>query len=90
VVGQIESAISGDPWKRNLDAIAYARELVLDRYQLFPFVVQQVRNFESTYGSFAKKQVVSIHPRHFYQSSKRFANKIQMLRNIIHHLLRKR
>jgi len=90
VAEQIKSAISSNAWQRNRDAIAYARELVLNRYQLFPFVVQQIRSFENTYGSFAQKQLVSIQPRQFYQLSIKFAGKIQAIRKMSRYLRGKR
>lgn len=63
VVGQIESALADDPWRRNLDAIAEARKLILERYQLFPFLARQIRQFETTFGSRSARQVVTIAPR---------------------------
>jgi len=90
VAEQIKSAISSNAWQRNRDAIAYARELVLNRYQLFPFVVQQIRSFENTYGSFAQKQTVSIQPRQYYQLSIKFAGKIQAIRKMSRYLRGKR
>jgi len=90
VAEQIKSAISSNAWQRNRDAIAYARELVLNRYQLFPFVIQQIRSFENTYGSFAQKQVVSIQPRQFYQLSIKFGGKIQAIRKMSRYLRGKR
>ena len=59
----IQEAIASNAWQRNLDAIAYARELILNRYQFFPFMVRQIRHFESTYGSFSQKQQITIAPR---------------------------
>lgn len=59
----IQEAIANNAWQRNLDAIAYARELVLNRYQFFPLMARQIRHFESTYGSFFPKKQVTITPR---------------------------
>jgi hypothetical protein len=64
-LAKIEEAIASNAWQRNLDAIAYARELVLKRYQLFPFVVDQIRHFASTQGALAQKQAITIAPRQF-------------------------
>jgi hypothetical protein len=47
-VDRIRDVVSSDSWCRNLDAIAHARELVLDRYQLFPFVAGQIRQYEES------------------------------------------
>ena len=43
---KIQEAISGDLWHRNLDAIAEARRLALEKYQLFPFVTEQIQQHE--------------------------------------------
>lgn len=67
VVEQIESALADDPWPRRLDAIAHARELVLNQYQLFPFLVQQIRQFESCHSFPAEKQLISLYPRHPFE-----------------------
>ena len=45
-VERIKEIISSDLWSRNMDAIAHARELILDRYQLFPFLVKEIRDYE--------------------------------------------
>ncbi len=42
-VEHIQEAIAGDRWKKNLEAIAHARDLVLNRYQIFPFVTAYIR-----------------------------------------------
>lgn len=59
----IREAIASNAWQRNLDAIAHARELLLNRYQFFPFMVRQIRHFESTYSAFSPKQQITITPR---------------------------
>ncbi len=38
----ITEAIQTNLWQKNLDAIAYARQLVLERYQIFPFIARLV------------------------------------------------
>jgi hypothetical protein len=42
----IRSGISENRWERNLDAIAHARQLVLNHYQLFPFITQEIHDAE--------------------------------------------
>ena len=39
----IKKAIAEDWWSKNLNAIAEARELILNEYQFFPFVVKRIR-----------------------------------------------
>jgi hypothetical protein len=46
-VAQVREAIQSKSWERNLDAIACARQLVLDKFQLFPFITQQIRAHEA-------------------------------------------
>ncbi len=38
----IRTAIADQRWKKNLDAIEFARNLVLEKYQFFPFVQDQI------------------------------------------------
>ena len=51
VVERIRDVVSTDLSKRNLDAIAHARELVLRRHQLFPFVADQIKEYEQSSSS---------------------------------------
>ncbi len=45
-IEKVRKAVSTNAWHRNLDAIDYARQLVLNNYQLFPFVVQEIQSHE--------------------------------------------
>lgn len=49
-IDKIREAIAGDAWGRNRDAIEHARNLVLQRYQLLPFLADQVREHASSRG----------------------------------------
>lgn len=42
----LKEIIKNNLWFKNREAIAYARELVLNRYQLFPYMTQQIHNYE--------------------------------------------
>ena len=64
VVEKIQEALDGDRWTKNLDAIAYARDLVLNRYQLFPFVADHIRRFARDESTPPSKQPVRISRRH--------------------------
>ncbi|MEM7533909.1 MAG: hypothetical protein AAF639_17115 [Chloroflexota bacterium] len=64
-IGIIEEAIANHAWQCNQEAIAHARELILNRYQFFPFMARQIHHFETTYGAFSKKKLVTIEPRQF-------------------------
>lgn len=41
-IRRIAAAVEGDEWRGRLDAIREARELVLHRYQLFPFLAERI------------------------------------------------
>lgn len=47
----IRDVICSDLWFKSREAIAYSRELVLEKYQFFPFVSEQIREFESRKAS---------------------------------------
>lgn len=49
-IDKIKEALQSELYKKNRDAIAYARELILDKYQFFPFIVNQIKAFESREG----------------------------------------
>ena len=57
---RIRAEIAAERRRRNLDAIAFARELVLRRYQLFPFVVNQIRQQESCHGGLARPRSITL------------------------------
>lgn len=42
----IRAATGKHLWEQNLDAIAHARQLVLNQYQLFPFLTKEIHSFE--------------------------------------------
>ena len=45
-IEKIKDTVASDRWYRNIDAIEHARKLVLDSYQLFPFVVREIKRYE--------------------------------------------
>lgn len=48
---KVRETIGSDLCDRNRDAIAEARRLILDRYQLLPFLVEQIQAWESRSGA---------------------------------------
>jgi hypothetical protein len=48
---KIREAVAGDAWGRNRDAIEHARSLVLERYQLLPFLAAQIRSHRACCGA---------------------------------------
>lgn len=41
----IQKAVEGDSWGKNLEAIAQARDLILNQYQLFPSLAAKIRKY---------------------------------------------
>lgn len=56
----IKKAIANNTWEKNLESIAYARELILKKYQLFPFITEQISAHEAAKGSFLSKQKIKL------------------------------
>ena len=46
-VERLQEILSGDAWERSLEAIAHARRLVLERYQLIPLIVSEIEQHEA-------------------------------------------
>jgi hypothetical protein len=57
----LKEIVASKKWEENLDAIIKARELVLHKYQLFPFLCHQINSLEAINGAYlsSKKEVVS-------------------------------
>jgi hypothetical protein len=53
----IRETIHSDLWLMQRDAIAYARELILDQYQLFPFVTKLIGRWETDHSAERPKTV---------------------------------
>lgn len=58
---EVQEVIHSNRYLRSLDAIKEARQLILDKYQLFPFMCNEIQKFESSASSqqAAKKIKVS-------------------------------
>ena len=46
-IEQIRQAVLSDAWKRSREAIAYARQQILNHHQFFPFIVREIRDYEA-------------------------------------------
>jgi hypothetical protein len=64
IVDQIKTSISKDRWKTNLEAIEYARNLVLNQYQLFPAIVNLINAWGTMNGAISNlhKEEIIIPP----------------------------
>ena len=47
-IEKIKDTVASNRWYQNVDAIEHARQLVLESYQLFPFVAHEIRRYEET------------------------------------------
>ncbi len=59
-IKEIKEIISSDLWKKRRDAIAYARELVLEKYQFFPHIVNKIKEQSLNKKNQPKKEIVVI------------------------------
>lgn len=59
----VREAMHSDLWLRNRDAIEYARQLVLDKYQFFPFVAEKIRENQN-HTSVASPAVLPVQLHH--------------------------
>lgn len=56
----IREAIETDRWMKNRDAIAYARELVLKKYNLFPFMACEIMNHRKKHNLISAPCLITI------------------------------
>ncbi|MBV8502245.1 MAG: hypothetical protein JO006_11030 [Paucibacter sp.] len=61
----IQEAIQSGRYERGLDAIAHARDLVLNKYQLFPHIVQLLSQREAPSLSSRQAAFIPAHPHHY-------------------------
>ena len=57
---QIKEIISSNLWDRNIDAINHARNMVLEKYQLFPFLAEQIQKNENQTSLLMSRQPVNV------------------------------
>jgi hypothetical protein len=62
-IDKIREAISANTWKHSLDAIAHSRELILNRYQLFPFLSREIGLHEDNHPQVTHKSKQIFIPR---------------------------
>ncbi len=58
----LKEIVSSNKWEQNIDAINTARDLILNEYQLYPFLYNKIKSLESINGIYAKqnKEIVFI------------------------------
>ena len=58
----LKEIVDSKKWEQNVDAIVTARELILNEYQLFPFLYNQIKELESikSKNEYSQKELVSI------------------------------
>lgn len=52
----LKEVVDSKKWENNLDALEEARNLVLNKYQLFPFLYNQIMAIESAKGAYEKNK----------------------------------
>lgn len=64
----LKEIVDSNKWEQNLDEICKARELILNQYQLFPFLYNQIKSLESINGKYKKnnKELVFIKGKNEY------------------------
>lgn len=64
----LKEIVHSNKWEENIDAISQARDLILNHYQLFPFIVNQIRALESINGNqlSAQKELISFKGKNQY------------------------
>lgn len=64
----LKEIVQSNKWQENLNEIEIARQLVLDEYQLFPFLYNQIKALESINGKYKtnKKELVTIKGKNEY------------------------
>jgi hypothetical protein len=60
----IRNAIDNDYYNKNLQALSEARELVLNKYQLFPHVCSLISEYSIHEGMKKKKQYIPVNPHY--------------------------
>jgi len=59
-IDKIREVISTDRWYKNREAIRQARELVLEKYQFFPFISEKIKEWEKKKKNKSEKERVII------------------------------
>ena len=64
----LKEIVESKKWEENIEAIETARNLILQDYQLFPFLYNQIKTLESVRGNYSKdsKEVVTIKGKNAY------------------------
>ena len=75
--------LTSKKWEANLDAIAEARRLILNEYQLFPFLYHQIKALETVKGEFASKSKERIAFQGKNQYFDNFPKRLLLEKNII-------
>jgi len=64
----LKEIVNSTKWEENLEEIKIARQLILDQYQLFPFIYNQIKALEVINGKYktSKKEIISIKGKNEY------------------------
>lgn len=62
-IEQVEETVRSGRFERNIDAVAYARDLVLNKYQFFPFIADRIHRHEPISADNSPRPLI-IRPAH--------------------------
>ncbi|MBN2547920.1 MAG: hypothetical protein JXB15_02085 [Anaerolineales bacterium] len=79
VIERLQEIISGDAWQRSLEAVAYARRLVLERYQFFPLIASEIEQHEARGCSALTEPAREIILRHEVPGAENMSESLQDL-----------
>ena len=79
----LKELVESNKWEENLHSIETARNLVLNEYQLFPFLCNHIKSMESSRGKFFsnQKDLVSIKGGNDYFDN--YPTSVKMRKNIL-------
>ncbi|NJL47717.1 MAG: hypothetical protein HC929_09850 [Leptolyngbyaceae cyanobacterium SM2_5_2] len=84
LIDEIKSAVESDLWSNKLSLILEARKLILEKYQFFPFIVNEMKKHEeliSIPSSISMKEKVKISSRSLASIEMLTRSKISTLKN---------
>lgn len=84
----INEAISNNLWKKNIEAISYARELVLNKYNIFPFVEKEIKKSEDRDRIQSQRKIniviPSVDPENKIKKSYPLSSRFKKTLNFVH------
>jgi hypothetical protein len=77
VVARIRELKTNDEWERRLPALEIARKMVLEKYQLFPFLADRIREHQGAHGPKVEVSIPGYRRRRWIHRARYIKQKIQ-------------